>query len=354
MALGLTVPQRTRRVVASDLENPDPRRVPPPISARGSALGRGDPLRRSCGSRSLGRSTVTGRRVCLGSCAGAGVRARGPAPPRVLRPFEAARRNRHLRRPLSRAQQRGARDRAGADRRLRRRDDLRFRYGVRRARRSHAHEPIRLSPSVVSNIHHDGGTFLGTSRGEKDPAETVDRLVELGIGALFVVGGDGTFRGAMRLVEEIARRDLAIGVVGVPKTIDNDIHFIDRSFGFETAFSAAVDVIKSAHVEAVGAKNGIGLVKLMGRHSGFIACHAALASTDVDFVLIPRCPSTSRERAASSNLLEQRLRSEAPRRHRRRRRGRSGPLQRNRARERAPRDRSERQRAPVGRGRAAA
>src|SRR5258706_4119463 len=186
-----------------------------------------------------------------------------------------------------------------------------FRYGYEGLVARFAHEPIRLTPGVVSDIHHDGGTFLGTSRGEKDPAETVDRLLELGLGALFVVGGDGTFRGAMRLVEEIARRNLPIGVVGVPKTIDNDIHFIDRSFGFETAFSAAVDVIRSAHVEAVGARNGIGLVKLMGRHSGFIACHAALASTDVDFVLIPEVQVRLEGEGGLFDLLEQRLRREA-------------------------------------------
>ncbi len=122
-----------------------------------------------------------------------------------------------------------------------------------------------------------GGTLLGTSRGEQDPREMVDRLDELGIGVLFVVGGDGTLAAAMKLVAELERRDLPIGVIGIPKTIDNDIHFIDRSFGFESAFSAAVEVIRSAHVEATGASNGIGLVKLMGRHSGFIACHAALA-----------------------------------------------------------------------------
>jgi 6-phosphofructokinase 1 len=144
-----------------------------------------------------------------------------------------------------------------------------------------------LTPQSVAEIHHDGGTMLGASRGNQDPGLMVDRLVELGVGVLFVIGGDGSLRGAMALVEEIARRDLHIGVVGIPKTIDNDVHFIDRSFGFESAFAAAVDVIRSAHVEATGARNGIGLVKLMGRHSGFIACNAALASADVDAVLIP-------------------------------------------------------------------
>jgi 6-phosphofructokinase 1 len=169
-------------------------------------------------------------------------------------------------------------------------DVLGFKWGFQGLDETDRYEPVRLTPDRVANIHHDGGTMLGSSRGNRDPRRMVDRLVELGIGILFVIGGDGTFRGAMTIVDEIARRDLPIGVVGIPKTIDNDIHFIDRSFGFETAYSAAVDVLKSAHVEAQGAENGIGIVKLMGRHSGFIACHAAIASTDVDVVLIPEVP----------------------------------------------------------------
>ena len=139
----------------------------------------------------------------------------------------------------------------------------------------------------------------------------VDRLQELDIGVLFVIGGDGTFRGAMSIVAEIERRKLPIGVIGIPKTIDNDIHFIDRSFGFETAFSAAVDVIRSAHVEATGARNGIGVVKLMGRHSGFIACHAALASTDVDVVLIPEVPIRLEGPGGLFEYLEARLEQES-------------------------------------------
>lgn len=162
-----------------------------------------------------------------------------------------------------------------------------FRYGYEGMVTRHGIEPLRLTKTVVEGINYEGGTVLGSSRGSQDPKEMVDRLEEMGIGALFVIGGDGTFRGAMGIVEEVARRGAKIAVIGVPKTIDNDIHFIDRSFGFETAFSAAVDVIRSAGVEARGARNGIGLVKLMGRHSGFIACHAALASTEVDAVLIP-------------------------------------------------------------------
>lgn len=166
-----------------------------------------------------------------------------------------------------------------------------FRYGYEGILSRYGHEPVALTPEVVSRIHHQGGTILGSSRGAQDPGEVVDHLEALGIGVLFVVGGDGTVRGALAIAEEIERRGLKIGIVGVPKTIDNDIHFIDRSFGFESAYAAAVEVIRSAHVEATGAARGIGLVKLMGRHSGFVACHAALASTDVDLVLIPEVPA---------------------------------------------------------------
>ena len=186
-----------------------------------------------------------------------------------------------------------------------------FRYGYEGLVRRHGLGPVRLTPTVVSDAHQAGGTMLGTSRGNQDPREMVDRLQELDIGVLFVIGGDGTFRGAMSLVAEIQRRGLPIGVIGIPKTIDNDIHFIDRSFGFETAFSAAVDVIRSAHVEATGARNGIGVVKLMGRHSGFIACHAALASTDVDVVLIPEIPIVLEGPGGLFEYLEARLEQES-------------------------------------------
>ncbi len=164
-----------------------------------------------------------------------------------------------------------------------------FRYGYQ-GLISRGVTPEQLTPDTVSRIHDQGGTILGSSRGSQDPAKVVDSLEALGIDILFVIGGDGTIRGAMQLGTEIEKRGLAISVVGVPKTIDNDIHFIDRSFGFESAFSAAVEVIRAARVEATGARDGIGLVKLMGRHSGFVACNAALASTDVDLVLIPEVP----------------------------------------------------------------
>jgi 6-phosphofructokinase 1 len=165
-----------------------------------------------------------------------------------------------------------------------------FRYGFEGMVARHGHAPMRLGPEVVGSIHQQGGTVLGSSRGGHDTGEMVDTLEAMGIGALFVIGGDGTLRGATKIVAEVERRKLPVAVIGIPKTIDNDIHFIDQSFGFESAFDAAVDVIRSAHVEANGARNGVGLVKLMGRHSGFIACHAALASTDANFVLIPEVP----------------------------------------------------------------
>ncbi len=164
---------------------------------------------------------------------------------------------------------------------------LGFRFGYEGLTPSFGHEPMVLDHKVVSRIHHQGGTLLGSSRGKQDPIANVSYLEQLGVDLLFVIGGDGTIRGAMAIAEEIERRKRKIAVIGVPKTIDNDIQFIDRSFGFETAFSEAVSVIRSANVEANGARNGVGLVKLMGRHSGFIACHAALASTDANIVLIP-------------------------------------------------------------------
>src|SRR3984957_10353937 len=150
--------------------------------------------------------------------------------------------------------------------------------------------PLRLSHDVVADIHNRGGTILGTSRGGQDPGAMVTTLERLGVNVLFVIGGDGTLRGAQRIADEADRRGITLSVVGVPKTIDNDIPFIDQSFGFQTAFTRATESIKSALTEAISTPNGVGLVKLMGRHSGFIACYAALASHDVDFVLIPEVP----------------------------------------------------------------
>jgi 6-phosphofructokinase 1 len=149
------------------------------------------------------------------------------------------------------------------------------------------HPVIELTPHSVKNIHLFGGTMLGSSRGNQDVGEIVDRLIQLDVDILFCIGGDGTLKGAHAIYEEISRRYLKISVAGIPKTIDNDINLINKSFGFETAFSIATDIIRSAHNEAVGAYNGIALLKLMGRDSGFIAAYAALAIQEVNFVLVP-------------------------------------------------------------------
>jgi 6-phosphofructokinase 1 len=149
---------------------------------------------------------------------------------------------------------------------------------------------LELTPDIVDTINENGGTILGSSRGRQNPEEIVDCLERMGINILFVIGGDGSMRGAISIVEEIEKRNGKIAVVGIPKTIDNDIMFIDQSFGFQTAFSEAAKAIRASHVEAKGAPNGVGLVKLMGRHSGFIACYASLAMSDANFVLIPEVP----------------------------------------------------------------
>lgn len=146
---------------------------------------------------------------------------------------------------------------------------------------------VQLNPDVVDDIHKAGGTILGTSRGNQSVETVVDTLERLSINILFTIGGDGTLRGAHAISEEIARRELKISVAGIPKTIDNDINYIERSFGFETAFSIAMTIIQNAHYEAKGVYNGIAIIKLMGRDSGFIAANAALACPDVNFVLIP-------------------------------------------------------------------
>lgn len=151
-------------------------------------------------------------------------------------------------------------------------------------------EPVTLTPALVKDIHGRGGTILGTTRGGQDTSAMVETLASHGVDMLFVIGGDGTLRGAQKLAAEALRRSLPIAVVGIPKTIDNDIPWIDYSFGFQTAAARAAASIQSAHTEASSTSGGVGLVKLMGRHSGFIACYATLASQDVDFCLIPEVP----------------------------------------------------------------
>lgn len=163
-------------------------------------------------------------------------------------------------------------------------------YGFRGLNPSYGYPPTMLTPEVVDAIQEDGGTILGSSRGNQDESVMVDTLMRLNINMLFCIGGDGTLRGARDIAAEIKRRRQPISVIGIPKTIDNDLNLVDRTFGFETAVLAATDVITSAHTEANGAYNGLGLVKLMGRDSGFIAAYAALATTVVNFCLVPEVP----------------------------------------------------------------
>lgn len=162
-----------------------------------------------------------------------------------------------------------------------------FRYGFAGLVPENGYKPLRLDSEVVDHIEDLGGTILGSSRGPQDVRRMVDTLQAMGISMLFTIGGDGTQRGAWAIVEEIQRRGAKIAVVGVPKTIDNDISFVYMSFGFQTAVSEAREAIRAAHTEAKGSPNGVGLVKLMGRESGFIAAHATLASSQVNFCLVP-------------------------------------------------------------------
>jgi 6-phosphofructokinase 1 len=182
-----------------------------------------------------------------------------------------------------------------------------FRYGYGGLARQPLAEPVVLDKTKVENLHLEGGTLLASSRGAPSTSEMVDSLQRHGVNVLFAIGGDGTLRGASGVAAEIQRRKLPISVVGIPKTIDNDIQWIDQSFGFRTAVEEAQRAIHAAHTEARGAWNGIGLVKLMGRHSGFIAAHACLANADANFCLIPEVPFALDGRGGFLEALEERL-----------------------------------------------
>jgi 6-phosphofructokinase 1 len=193
-----------------------------------------------------------------------------------------------------------------------------YRYGVRRITGirfgysgllpESAGPTLELNPDVVDDIHKIGGTVLGSSRGGGDRTEDlVDSIERLNLNMLFTIGGDGTQKGALAIAREIERRGLKISVIGIPKTIDNDFSFIERSFGFETAVSEATNAVSAAHTEAHSAINGIGMVKLMGRESGFIAAHTALASHEANFVLIPEVHFDLEGEKGLFSLLEQRL-----------------------------------------------
>lgn len=177
--------------------------------------------------------------------------------------------------------------------------ELHFNYGVRhilgirhgfRGLTDRGEPPIELTTDLVEDIHRDGGSILSSSRGRQDVGEMVDFLVRREIDILICVGGDGTQRGTHEIAKEVLRRQLRIAVVGVPKTIDNDIQFVDMTFGYFSAIESARSVLDGAHCESKGSPNGIGLVKVMGRDSGFIAAGAAAASQEANFALIPEIP----------------------------------------------------------------
>jgi 6-phosphofructokinase 1 len=167
-----------------------------------------------------------------------------------------------------------------------------FRYGYEGLVRRYGHTPLELTPDAVNRIHEIGGSVLGSSRGPQDPAEMVKTLEELKVCILFAIGGDGTLRGAQKIADEAVKRGLKISVIGIPKTIDNDVSFVQKTFGFETAVTEARRATYAANTEAEAARNGIGLVKLMGRDSGFIAAYSVLVDSQVNFCLVPEVPFT--------------------------------------------------------------
>ncbi|MDF0707573.1 ATP-dependent 6-phosphofructokinase [Flagellimonas okinawensis] len=180
-------------------------------------------------------------------------------------------------------------------------------YGYEGLNPDKGHELVELTPEKVKDIHQFGGTYLGSSRGGQDVSIMVDTLEENKVDMLFAIGGDGTLKGVNAIGEEISKRNAKISVVGIPKTIDNDIDLIDESFGFETAFDVASPILRDAHNEATGAYNGISIIKLMGRDSGFIAASAALAMPVVNFVLIPEMDFSLDGVGGFLQVLEQRL-----------------------------------------------
>jgi 6-phosphofructokinase 1 len=170
------------------------------------------------------------------------------------------------------------------------REVLGFRWGYQGLDPDQGAEPLVLTQEIVDDIHLQGGTMLGTSRGPVDIGRAVENLIRRRVDILFTIGGDGTQRGARALFLEAQKRGHALSVVGIPKTIDNDIPFVSRSFGFLTAVQEAARVLQRAHTEARSVENGIALVKLMGRHAGFLTAEATVASQEVNFALVPEVP----------------------------------------------------------------
>ena len=182
-----------------------------------------------------------------------------------------------------------------------------IRYGLQGFIPQYGHDVLELNPDNVTHIHQFGGTMLGTSRGPQSAEEIVDALERMSISCLFMIGGDGTMHAAAALVDEVKKRKLKISIIGIPKTIDNDIGFVAKTFGFDTAVEKAAEAIQCAHTEALGAPGGMGLVKVMGRNAGYIAAEATLASGDVNFVLIPEADFDFQGEHGLLAALEERL-----------------------------------------------
>lgn len=182
-----------------------------------------------------------------------------------------------------------------------------IRGGFHGLSRERANDFFSLTPDDVEDIHTRGGTILGTSRGTPPTEEIIETILQKKINMLFAIGGDGTLRGATAIAKGLKERNAHVSIVGIPKTIDNDIPWVRRTFGFETAVSVAVEAIKAAHVEAESVHNGVGLVKLMGRDSGYIAANATLGSGDVNFCLVPEVDFNLEGFTGLISLLERRL-----------------------------------------------
>ncbi|MEQ8181662.1 MAG: ATP-dependent 6-phosphofructokinase, partial [Smithellaceae bacterium] len=182
-----------------------------------------------------------------------------------------------------------------------------IKYGFRGLIPEYGHKAIQLSPEIVKDITHIGGSILSSSRGHQDINKIIESLLDTHTDILFCIGGDGTMRAAQKISAAIIKRNLKIAVVGIPKTIDNDLNLIEKSFGFDTAIAETVNAIRCAHVESKGALNGIGLVKIMGRLSGHIAANAALAQNDTNFVLIPEVPFSLHGKKGFLAALEKRI-----------------------------------------------
>lgn len=186
---------------------------------------------------------------------------------------------------------------------------LGIQYGLAGFIPEEGYDVVDLTTDYVTPINEFGGTILGSSRGPQDPDAIVDALERMNVSILFMIGGDGTMRAASKVVAEITKRKLAISVIGLPKTIDNDINFASPSFGFDTAVEEATKAVRCANAEAIGAPWGIGLVKVMGRSAGYIAAQAALSYQDVNFVLVPEAEFDLHGEKGFLNVLNTRMKN---------------------------------------------